>query len=401
MVERDPRPLRRLVRDVPPVVLARARPPRHLQGHRGPAPVRRRRWGSTSSTCRRSTRSAGPSARGRTTPSPPAPTTPAAPGRSARPKGGTRRSTPNSARSTTSTAWSPRPRALGIEIALDIAFQCSPDHPYVREHPQWFRHRPDGTIKYAENPPKKYQDIYPIDFECGDWKNLYAELRDVFLFWVGHGVKHLPGRQPAHQAVPVLGVGDPRGLGPPPRHDLPGRGVHPPQADEAAGEGGLSAVVQLLHLAEQQAGPDRVFHRADPDRRRRVHAAEPVRQHARHPPRVPPVRRPSRVHGPARPGRDPGGDLRDLRAAVRALRRPGAAARVGGVPRLGEVPGPALGPRQPGEHPRLRHPGQRDPPREPRAARQPLAPVLRRPTTTRSSATARRRPTCRTSSSWW
>jgi starch synthase (maltosyl-transferring) len=82
-----------------------------------------------------------------------------------------------------------RARQFGIELALDIAFQCSPDHPYVREHPQWFRHRPDGTIKYAENPPKKYQDIYPIDFECDDWKALWAELLDVFLFWIGHGVK--------------------------------------------------------------------------------------------------------------------------------------------------------------------------------------------------------------------
>ena len=79
-------------------------------------------------------------------------------------------------------------KSKGLEIALDIAFQCSPDHPYVREHPQWFRHRPDGTIKYAENPPKKYQDIYPINFDCDDWQNLYAELRDVFLFWIGHGV---------------------------------------------------------------------------------------------------------------------------------------------------------------------------------------------------------------------
>jgi starch synthase (maltosyl-transferring) len=77
---------------------------------------------------------------------------------------------------------------LKLEIALDIAFQCSPDHPWVKEHPRWFRHRPDGTIKYAENPPKKYQDIYPIDFETEDWEALYAELRDVFLFWVGHGV---------------------------------------------------------------------------------------------------------------------------------------------------------------------------------------------------------------------
>ncbi len=80
-------------------------------------------------------------------------------------------------------------RDVGIEIALDIAFQASPDHPYVREHPEWFRHRPDGSIKYAENPPKKYQDIYPIDFESKDWRALWNELRDVFLFWLDRGVK--------------------------------------------------------------------------------------------------------------------------------------------------------------------------------------------------------------------
>jgi starch synthase (maltosyl-transferring) len=79
-------------------------------------------------------------------------------------------------------------RRLGLEIALDIAFQCSPDHPYVREHPEWFRHRPDGTIKYAENPPKKYQDIYPLDFECDSWQALWQELKSVIEFWIGHGV---------------------------------------------------------------------------------------------------------------------------------------------------------------------------------------------------------------------
>jgi starch synthase (maltosyl-transferring) len=79
-------------------------------------------------------------------------------------------------------------RDLGILIALDIAFQCSPDHPWVKDHPQWFRHRPDGTIKYAENPPKKYQDIYPIDFESPDWEALWAELLDVFRFWAKRGV---------------------------------------------------------------------------------------------------------------------------------------------------------------------------------------------------------------------
>ncbi len=78
---------------------------------------------------------------------------------------------------------------LGMEIALDLAFQCTPDHPWVQSHPAWFRHRPDGTIQYAENPPKKYQDIYPIDFESEDWEALWNELRDVVLFWAGHGVR--------------------------------------------------------------------------------------------------------------------------------------------------------------------------------------------------------------------
>src|SRR5207245_8341008 len=69
--------------------------------------------------------------------------------------------------------------AQGLEVALDIAFQASPDHPYVAAHPSWFRRRPDGTIKYAENPPKKYQDIYPFDFESEDWPDRWRELNGV------------------------------------------------------------------------------------------------------------------------------------------------------------------------------------------------------------------------------
>jgi starch synthase (maltosyl-transferring) len=78
---------------------------------------------------------------------------------------------------------------LGMEVALDVAFQASPDHPYVREHPEWFRKRPDGTIQYAENPPKKYQDIYPFDFETGDWRGLWQELKGVFDHWSGEGIR--------------------------------------------------------------------------------------------------------------------------------------------------------------------------------------------------------------------
>jgi len=80
-------------------------------------------------------------------------------------------------------------RRHGMEIALDLAFQCSPDHPYVTEHPEWFRRRPDGTIQYAENPPKKYQDIYPLDFETRDWRALWDELCRVVRFWIDQGVR--------------------------------------------------------------------------------------------------------------------------------------------------------------------------------------------------------------------
>jgi starch synthase (maltosyl-transferring) len=82
-----------------------------------------------------------------------------------------------------------RARDHGLEIALDLAYQCSPDHPYVGEHPQWFRHRPDGTIQYAENPPKKYQDIYPFDFETEDWRTLWVEMRRIVHFWIDQGVR--------------------------------------------------------------------------------------------------------------------------------------------------------------------------------------------------------------------
>ncbi|HVL32483.1 MAG TPA: maltotransferase domain-containing protein, partial [Actinomycetota bacterium] len=80
-------------------------------------------------------------------------------------------------------------RALGIEVAMDLALQCSPDHPWVAKHPQWFRKRPDGTIQYAENPPKKYEDIYPIDFETDDWQALWREIRMVVQGWIERGVR--------------------------------------------------------------------------------------------------------------------------------------------------------------------------------------------------------------------
>jgi starch synthase (maltosyl-transferring) len=79
--------------------------------------------------------------------------------------------------------------ALGMEVALDFAIQCSPDHPWVREHPDWFYRRPDGSIRYAENPPKKYEDIFPLNFDTPDWKALWEALREFVRFWVARGVR--------------------------------------------------------------------------------------------------------------------------------------------------------------------------------------------------------------------
>jgi starch synthase (maltosyl-transferring) len=93
-------------------------------------------------------------------------------------------------------------QALGLEIALDIAFQCAPDHPYVKQHPQWFRWRPDGTVQYAENPPKKYQDIYPFNFESDDWRGLWAELKSILDHWIGEGVRVFRVDNPHTKAFP-------------------------------------------------------------------------------------------------------------------------------------------------------------------------------------------------------
>ena len=265
-------------------------------------------------------------------------------------------------------------RDMGIEIALDIAFQCSPDHPYVREHPEWFRHRPDGTIKYAENPPKKYQDIYPLDFECADWQGLWDELLSVFLFWVDRGVRIFrvdnPHTKPFGFWEWVIGRGQ-RAL---PRRDLSFRGVHAAQGDAPPGQGRLLAVVHLLHLAEHQAGDHRLFHRADADGRAREHAAEPVRQHAGHP---------AGVSVAAGPGAF---RLRLVLAATLGAtygiygppfencdRRRWARARSTSTPRstrcvTGTGSGRAL--------PRVHRPDQPNPPREPGAALRPQPAVL-------------------------
>ena len=89
-----------------------------------------------------------------------------------------------------------------IDIGFDLAFQCAPDHPYVKEHPHWFRQRPDGSIQYAENPPKKYQDIYPFNFETDQWKELWDELKSVILYWIEQGVTIFRVDNPHTKPIP-------------------------------------------------------------------------------------------------------------------------------------------------------------------------------------------------------
>jgi starch synthase (maltosyl-transferring) len=95
-----------------------------------------------------------------------------------------------------------RAHEIGVEICLDFAIQCSPDHPWLKEHPEWFHRRPDGTLKYAENPPKTYQDIYNVNFDCDDWRGLWEALLNVVLHWVDHGVRIFRVDNPHTKPVP-------------------------------------------------------------------------------------------------------------------------------------------------------------------------------------------------------
>ena len=223
--------VRRVVRAVPALGGRPRRHPPPPARHRGDG-VRRRVPPADPS------RSGARSARVATTRSSRPTTIPAAHGRSAARWAVTPPCIPTSARSTDLDALVAETERLGMEIALDYALQCSPDHPWVREHPEWFHHRPDGSIRYAENPPKKYQDIYPINFWPAERRRSARAVGGVprhlrALDRSRH--PHLPRRQPAHEAAGVLGVGHRRHPRPPSRGAVPGRGVHPPEDDGEAG----------------------------------------------------------------------------------------------------------------------------------------------------------------------
>ena len=146
-----------------------------------------------------------------------------------------------------------RGREHGLEIALDFAIQCSPDHPWLSEHPEWFHRRPDGTLKYAENPPKRYQDIYNVNFDSAGLAGAVggAARRRPLLGRARRAVFRVDN--PHTKPLRVLGVADPRGARGRPRVDLPRRGVHAAGDDGRARQGRLQPVLHVLHLEEHEA----------------------------------------------------------------------------------------------------------------------------------------------------
>ena len=360
-VDPERAPLLRLVRAVPALGVARPEAPRHVRRRHRAARRTSRTSASTSCTCRRSTHR------------PPVPQGPEQPAvrdqpRPRRPVGdrGVRRaatppSTPSSATSTTSIAWSHAARQRGIEVALDIAFQASPDHPWVTEHPEWFRARPDGTIQYAENPPKKYQDIYPFDFESERLARPVGRARRRLPLLDRARRDDLPRRQPAHQGVRRSGSGRsatssatiPRCSSWPRRSRGPRSCTGWPSSASASRYTYFtwrnSAAEMREYLEELTPPPVNDFFRPNfwPNTPDILHADLQTGGRAAFEARL-------------RARRDPVGELRHLRPGLRARGAHAARARARGVPRLGEVPAAHVGPRRGRDTPaRPDHAGQR------------------------------------------
>ncbi len=266
----------------------------------------------------------------------------------------------------------------GLEVALDLAFQVSPDHPWVTEHPEWFQHRPDGTIKTAENPPKRYDDIVNFDFLGAGRSTLWPALRDVVLFWLERGVRIFRVDNPHTKPLPFWEWLLARGTRARSGRGVPLRGLHPAEADACTGEARVQPELHLLHLAEPQARAHRVLPGAAPARVGGCAPPEPMAQHPRHPARVPPARRSRGVPHPGRARRHARRLVRHL-LGLRVLRRCGAAGR--GVPRQREVPAGRLAGPPLRRHPGVDPPAQRDPPRRARtpAGRGAALPGVRRP----------------------
>ena len=201
------------------------------------------------------------------------------------------------------------------------------------------RHRP-----VRREPAEEVPGHLSVQLRIRGLAGAVARARERVRVLDRRGRAHIPRRQPAHQAVPVLGMGDRRDQARASGRDLPLGGIHAPEGDAPAGQARLHAVVHVLHLAQHQAGAHRILHRADARTGARILPPELLAEHARHPARASADRRPAGVHGAARAGGDAGRELRHLRPGVRAARARAARARRRGVSRLREVRAAPLGP---------------------------------------------------------
>ena len=190
-------------------------------------------------------------------------------------------------------------REHGIEIALDFAVQCSPDHPWLAEHPEWFRHRPDGTIKYAENPPKRYQDIVNVDFDTPDREALWTALRDIVLFWVERGVRVYRVDNPHTKPVAFWEwmIRDVRERDP--RVIFLAEAFTRPKLMALLAKAGFNQSYTYFTWKNTRYELQEYLTQLTRSTLPAVLPAELLREHAGHPPRVPPARRPAR---PSRPG---------------------------------------------------------------------------------------------------
>ena len=250
---------------------------------------------------------------------------PGARGRSARREGGHTSVHPKLGTLEDFQAFRAEAERLGIEVALDLAFQCSPDHPYVSERPDWFKRRRDGSVQYAENPPKKYEDIYPFDFASSEWESLWRELRDVVEFWVSQGVSVFRVDNPHTKPFGFWQwlIGDVRS-----RH--PGviflaEAFARPRVMYRLAKLGFSQ--SYTYFTWRNTKPELTDYFTELADRRDYFRPESLAEHARHPARVPAVRRAARVHVPRGARGDSRRELRHLRSRVRAAR--GRAARAG------------------------------------------------------------------------
>ncbi len=237
-------------------------------------------------------------------------------------------------------------KACGLEIALDLAFQCAPDHPWVREHPEWFRHRPDGTIQYAENPPKRYQDIYPLEFEGEEWAALWDALLDVVRFWIGHGVRIFRVDNPHTKPLVFWEWLIAEVKAEHPETIFLAEAFTRPKVMNRLAKAGFTQSYTYFTWRNTADELREYVTRADDDGRARVLPPELLAEHAGHPARAPADRRARDVRLAARPRRDAVVELRHLRPRVRARRAPRPAPGRRGVPRLREVRAARLEPRR-------------------------------------------------------